>query len=120
MQISIEQYLVKFQIEKQKTLSERSELLKELYSHYLYWNKKDNIKKFLQVHKDNRKIYNKELQEQFKKSKDYYKPITVKLFCVRLSHIPTQDLYYLTSIAKDMRNRGNNFNKWLWWSIKNI
>lgn len=80
-----------------KSKSERSELMEQLYNFYLQ---------------------DKEILD--KKSKIVRKPISIKSFVsFWLSHIPTRDLYYLISIAKDKQARGQSFNKWLFWSLKN-
>ena len=47
-----------------------------------------------------------------------YKPTTGKRLAIQLSHIPTKDLYYITSQARDMKNRGESFSKYLFWAIK--
>lgn len=47
-----------------------------------------------------------------------YKPTTIKLLAIRLAHIPTQDLYYLKSIALDSKRRGGSFSKTVYGSIK--
>lgn len=49
----------------------------------------------------------------------YFKKDTEKSFCsYRLGFMKTDDLYFLISIAKDKDNRGENFNRWLFWAIK--
>lgn len=57
--------------------------------------------------------------DNYKKSKEFRKPITIKSFCsFWLAHIPTKDLYYINSYARDMDRRGENFNKWLFFNLK--
>ena len=43
-----------------------------------------------------------------------------KMIAIKLSHIPTKDLYYMISVFKDKVNRDGlqSANKWFWWSIK--
>ena len=127
MQSYIQNYLSKFsvdtkeveqQVKKKEYASERAEIVSKIYPHYLYWNKDSNIKTFLEIYKDTAKIKNKKLQEDFKQSKKYYPPMEVKLYCIKIAHIPTKDLYYILSIANDMKNRKQNFNKWLFSQIK--
>ena len=129
MQPYLANYLSKFQldtkeveqqVQQKRYHSERAEIIDKIYKHYLYWNKDSNIKAFLQLHRDTDKLKNKQLLEDFKKTKQYYKPLTVKAICIKIAHIPTQDLYYILSIANDMKNRKQNFNKWLFYSIKDV
>lgn len=48
------------------------------------------------------------------------KPFSAKMIAIKLSHIPTKDLYYMISIFKDAQNRkGLDYaSKWFWYSIK--
>lgn len=110
---------------KEKTLNERQSLLKELYEVYILENKYENYYRYkLWLGKNKR---TPESIKEFKKvklpiEKKYIKPITPAYFAVRLSHIPTKDMYYLTSLKKDLINRKgykrSSFTKWLWFSIK--
>lgn len=57
----------------------------------------------------------KEIQTEMEKDG----PVNVKLLVIRLSHIPTEDLYFILSEAKDYRKRGKGeFSKYVWGSIK--
>lgn len=47
-----------------------------------------------------------------------WKPISGRLLAIRLSHIPTKDLYFLLSQGKDYKARNGSFGKFLWGSIK--
>jgi hypothetical protein len=105
-------------IEK-KPRSERSALFTELYGYYQKSYKKNCWLDYLAWLKKNRLKHSKDTVEQYKKDKTFRKMITIKSFCsFWFGHIPTQDLYYLTSIAKDKDRRGENFNRWLFWAIK--
>mgnify|MGYP000920922503 CR=1 FL=1 len=57
----------------------------------------------------------KEIQTEMEKDGK----VNVKLLAIRLSHIPTEDLYFMISEAKDYRKRGKGeFSKYIWGSIK--
>lgn len=57
----------------------------------------------------------KEIQTEMEKDGK----VNVKLLAIRLSHIPTEDLYFMLSEAKDYRKRGKGeFSKYIWGSIK--
>jgi len=116
------------EIGKEKNpLTQRNSLIKELYEVYVLENKFENYYRYRYWLKQKKKIKNNETVEEFKKEKlaidkKYIKPITSKYFAIRLSHIPTQDLYYLISMKKDSVHRKgyvrSSFTKWLWFSIK--
>jgi hypothetical protein len=44
--------------------------------------------------------------------------ITPRAIAVKISHIPTNDLYYMLSQGKDYKNSQGSFNKYFWGSIK--
>lgn len=57
----------------------------------------------------------KEIQTEMEKDGK----INVKLLAIRLSHIPTEDLYFMISEANDYRKRGKGeFSKYIWGSVK--
>ncbi len=110
---------------KEKSLNERQSLLKELYEVYELENKYENYYRYR--HWLGKKPKTDENVKEFKKvklaiDKKYIKPITKSFFAIKLSHIPTKDLYYLTSMKKDSVNRKgysrSSFTKWLFFSIK--
>lgn len=47
-----------------------------------------------------------------------YKPMTGRAVAIKLSHIPTKDLYYLKSICLDSKNRHGSFSKCFFGSLK--
>jgi len=114
--ISLQEYIKKYKNEKPK-ISQRSELLGQIYEYYKISYKKNTWHDYL-VWLGKRKN-TPQLIEEFKKSKAYHKQIDVGSFCsFWLCHIPTEDLWYLLSIAKDMDKRNQNFNRWLFWSLR--
>lgn len=44
--------------------------------------------------------------------------ITGRAVAIKMSHIPTKDLYYILSICTDAKNRGQSFSKVMFGSIK--
>lgn len=128
MELSIQQ-LIQNKIEslgkKEKCLNERQTLLKELYEVYFLENRFENFYRYRKWL--GKKPRTKESVEEFKKVKlpieqKYIKPITQSYFAIKLSHIPTKDLYYLTSIKRDSVNRKgysrSSFTRWLFFNIK--
>lgn len=102
---------------KKEFNSQRAELFSQLYQIYELDFKKQTWKNYLKWLKEKRFKHSKEKVQEYKKI--MYKKITVASFCsFWLSHIPTEDLYYLLSIAKDMQNRNQSFNKWLFYNLK--
>ena len=97
--------------------SQRSELLNQLYAFYEKDYKKQTWKNYITWLKKNRKKHSKETIAEFRLVS--YPKINIRSFCsFWLGHIPTNDLYYLVSIARDCDNRGVSFNKWLFYSLK--
>lgn len=110
-----------FQEPDKKFLSQRNEFMKELHEAYL--QDKYNLDKLNYVRwlKRNKFSPSTENIARWKKgSGEFRTPITPKSFAsFWLAHIPTHDLYYLVSIARDKQNRKESFNKWLFWALKN-
>lgn len=112
---------------KEKHLNQRQTLIKELYEVYELENKVENYCRYLYWLKKNKKVKNNETVKEFQKEKlpidkKYIKPNTPSYFAIRLSHIKTEDLYYLISMKNDYKNRNkyqrSAFTKWLFFSIK--
>ena len=99
--------------------SHRAELFKELYSYYELSYKKNAWSDYKRWLGKNRFKHSPVKVAEFRKSKEFRKPIDISSFCSYwFGFLKTEDLYYLISIARDKHNRGENFNKWLFWSIK--
>lgn len=114
--LSLKQVIEKYQVEK-PTLSERSQILKEIYEHYERSYKMNVWSDYIKWLKANKYKHSKEKISEYDKLK--FKKITISSFCsFWLSHIPTKDLYYILSYAKDLENRKQNFNKWLFYNLK--
>lgn len=99
--------------------SERAELLGKLYNIYELDYKIQTWKEYCKWLKQNKFNNSKIKVEEYRKIA--YPKIQIKNFCsFWLSHIPTEDLYYLISIMNDIKNRKGSPNKWLFWAIKPI
>lgn len=102
---------------KKEFKSQRAELLSQLYFIYELDFKKQTWKNYIKWLRSNGREHCSLNVIEYKKI--MYKKITVASFCsFWLSHIPTEDLFYLVSIAKDMQNRNQSFNKWLFYNLK--
>lgn len=109
------QELLQQKIEKKKKTSERAEAIKSIYEVYSsqkqkMFRRKENWKRYCEWCRANRKENSPENTKLFKKSKKFIKEHSVKTICYFLSHIPTSDLYYISSVGKDMQNRNQNFS----------
>lgn len=106
--------------EVQKCKSKRAELIQEI--HELY--KKD--KWFLDrrqctnwINRNGMKPTKENVERWKKESGEFRSEISPKsLASFWLAHIPTDHLFYIISVGKDMRNRNQSFNKWLFWALK--
>lgn len=101
----------------------RSDLLKEIFAIYILpsekiHRKKANWKRYVSWLKENHLKDNKDLQNQFKKNKRFIKEHKESSMIYFLSHIPTKDLHYITSVMKDFRNRGTSASAWLLSAIR--
>lgn len=97
--------------------SERSECLSQLYQFYEKDYKIQKWKDYIAWLKANRKKHTPDSIREY--NVIHHKKITLKSFCsFWLGHIPTDDLYYLLSIAKDKDNRKESFNRWLFYNLK--
>lgn len=56
------------------------------------------------------------VNEERKQTK--YPLMNIKLFCIKLAHIPTKDLYYIKSVGCDYKRRNGSFSKYLFGSLK--
>lgn len=110
--------------EKKKRISERAELIKEIYAIYNSSNQKTNRKilnwkRYCEWCRENKFPKGKDSEQKFKKSKKYIKEHSIKTFCFFISPIPTADLYYISSVARDMDNRGQNFGSYIMANLLN-
>ena len=92
---------------------------KEEMSDFSYDVLNKNLKELKKVSKrgitNERQSVLKEIQTEMEKDGK----VNVKLLAIRLSHIPTEDLYFMLSEAKDYRKRGKGeFSKYIWGSVK--
>jgi hypothetical protein len=104
--------------EKKKKTSKRAEVISEIYAIYSSqqqknFRKKTNWKRYIEWLKAQRIPDSKENQVKFKRSKSFIKEHGVETICYLISGIPTADLYYIASVAKDMENRKMNFSGYL-------
>jgi hypothetical protein len=109
-------------VDKGEARSQRNELMKQIHEIYLKdAETQDRIrcKNWLVVKRLNPMIP-KNVQLWKDTSGEYYKnKITpASMASYWLSHVPTEDLFFLVSIGKDKLQRKESFNKWLFWAIK--
>lgn len=98
--------------------SERNDILRQIYSFYDtqkedITRRKANWKRYIEFLKENRLSDNTENQTKFKKSKKFIKKITPGTLAYFLSHIPTKDLYYILSVAKDKSFRNESVGSYV-------
>lgn len=98
--------------------SERADILKQIYPFYVLSTRKQNWKRYIAWLKSNKVKNTKERVIAFKKEKSYLRGRSEKSFAIMLSHIPTKDLYFILSNAKQKDWRNENFSGWLMGEIK--
>lgn len=100
-------------VEKSKITSKRQFLLKQLIDEIVLERKLDNWKRY-------KRIKQPMTPEEFKKTKEFVKPLNTRHFAVKMSHLSEHDLEYMLSVAKDHKRRGYSFSKYVFGSIKSI
>lgn len=101
--------------------SERNSILKEIYDFYYNdrFNRKiENWKRYIIWLKNNKIPNNESSQKAFRKSKLFIKILSPKVIAIKLSHIPTNDLYYLKAICKEKRDLKESIGAYILGSIK--
>ena len=101
--------------------NERRVLLREIYGLYLkdrVGRKKDNWKRYCRWLREKKMENLATAQKDFKKTKLFIHESTPRNLAVKLSHIPTKDLYYMKSVAQDKLNRKESVGGFIFSSIK--
>lgn len=98
--------------------SQRNDILRQIYSFYdsdreVFLTKKKNWKRYVEFLKENKIKDTKENQERFKKSKKFIKKMSSSTVAYFVSHIPTNDLYYVLSVVKDKSFRNESVGAYI-------
>lgn len=98
--------------------SQRNDILRQIYSFYdsdreVFLTKKKNWKRYIEFLKENKLKDTKENQERFKKSKKFIKKMSSSTVAYFVSHIPTNDLYYILSVVKDKSFRNESVGAYI-------
>jgi Mg/Co/Ni transporter MgtE len=98
--------------------SQRNDILRQIYSFYdsdreVFLTKKKNWKRYIEFLKENKIKDSKENQERFKKSKKFIKKMSSSTVAYFVSHIPTNDLYYILSVVKDKSFRNESVGAYI-------
>jgi|LSQX01.1.fsa_nt_gb Mg/Co/Ni transporter MgtE len=98
--------------------SQRNDILRQIYSFYdsdreVFLTKKKNWKRYIEFLKENKLKDTKENQDRFKKSKKFIKKMSSSTVAYFVSHIPTNDLYYVLSVVKDKSFRNESVGAYI-------
>ena len=98
--------------------SQRNDILRQIYSFYdsdreVFLTKKKNWKRYIEFLKVNKLKDTKENQDRFKKSKKFIKKMSPSTVAYFVSHIPTNDLYYVLSVVKDKSFRNESVGAYI-------
>lgn len=101
---------------------ERHALLGEIFEIYQSESERtkrkvENWRRYVAWLKSWRIPDSKESRKKFKRTKGFLKELPISGFARFISHIPTQDLYYVVSMSKDTSNRGFSAIAWLFSKI---
>lgn len=105
-------------LKQDKPRSKRADFTQQIYDIYTSQQQRDfrkrlNWKRYCAWCRENKKPDCKENQEAFRKSRQFIKEHNIKTFCFFLRVIPTNDLDYILSVAKDMQHRQQDFSGYL-------
>lgn len=98
--------------------SQRNDILRQIYSFYdsereVFLTKKKNWKRYIEFLRENKIKDSKENQERFKRSKKFIKKMSPSTVAYFVSHIPTNDLYYVLSVVKDKSFRNESVGAYI-------
>ena len=98
--------------------SQRNDILRQIYSFYdsdreVFLTKKKNWKRYIEFLRENKIKDSKENQERFKKSKKFIQKMSPSTVAYFVSHIPTNDLYYVLSVVKDKSFRNESVGAYI-------
>ena len=98
--------------------SQRNDILRQIYSFYdsdreVFLTKKKNWKRYIEFLRENKIKDSKENQERFKRSKNFIKKMSPSTVAYFVSHIPTNDLYYVLSVVKDKSFRNESVGAYI-------
>ena len=98
--------------------SQRNDILRQIYSFYdsdreVFLTKNKNWKRYIEFLKENKLKDTKENQDRFKKSKKFIKKMSPSTVAYFVSHIPTNDLYYILSVVKDKSFRNESVGAYI-------
>lgn len=107
--------------EKKLEKSERAQVIKEIYQLYsspleAILRKKENWKRYitwLKLLKLDGDRMNNVTINRFKKTKLHLKPISITSLCFFLSHMKTNELYFIKSECIDKNNRGYSIGSYI-------
>lgn len=105
--------------------SRRAQVIKEIYEIYtsiseIKLRRIENWKRYCQWMRRDGLIPSRvdpENNKRFRRTELFIKEIPIGSFCFLISHIKTDDLYYILSVCKDKNNRGESSGAWLLSSI---
>ena len=98
--------------------SQRNDILRQIYSFYdsdreVFLTKKKNWKRYIEFLRENKIKDSKENKERFKRSKKFIKKMSPSTVAYFVSHIPTNDLYYVLSVVKDKSFRNESVGAYI-------
>lgn len=110
--------LIKIRSPEKIEKSKRAQTIKEMYSLYdspsqTRLRKIENWKRYCKWRRNLHLKDTKENQRKFQKDKSFVRWISVDKFCVFISHIKGEDLYYLLSVCKDKYNREQSIGAYI-------
>lgn len=101
--------------------SERTDVVRQIFEVYQSdrtGRKIENWKRFCLFCREKKIKNTSDTRKAFKKTSLFIRESTPRNLAVKLSHIPTQDLYYILSVSKDRLSRHESVGGFIFGSIK--
>lgn len=101
--------------------NERRQVLREIFEIYekdKVGRRKENWKRYCKWVREKKLENSTANQKLFKKTKMFIHESPARNIAIKLSHIPTKDLYYMKSVAQDKLNRKESVGGFIFSSIK--
>lgn len=116
--------LQSYTVAPKKRGSERGDVIGKIFELYdseqeRTLRKKENWKRYVSWLKQNKRKNEPHSINDFKKSKIFLRPFTIKKLCFLISHLKTVDLYYVLSVCKDKYNRNESIGAYIYTQVIN-
>lgn len=117
--MNIGEILKSYEKPKTKMTSERQGIVKEFFDALTLERRYDNMHRWKSTNAERmKKGLSYLIPEDFKKHKNFLKPLTARYVAVTLSHLDQDELYRFLSSCRDYKHRNGSFSKMFFGALK--